>query len=274
MSSLSIGTAWDEAKAALQAHRKLIVPVALGMVLLPAAIVSMVEPQVPTGQEPPPGPWMLVALAMLIVMMVGQIAIVLLVNGWQGSVGEAIKQASRRVPTLILAALAVSVPVILLFSAVLAITSITSLESGQFDWTSISGTGWLLLFFCFLLLLYVAVRLLLLVAVAACETVGPIATLKRCFALTAGHFWRLLGFIVMLMIGFLIVAMVVGMVVGGMVTLALGQPEAWSISLLLIALAGGLVQAGFVMVYTAMLARIYAQLSSGQARVPEVQRAD
>ncbi len=274
MSSLSIGKAWDEAKAALQANRKLIVPVALGMVLLPAAVVSMVEPQVPTGQEPPPGPWMLVALAMLIVMMVGQIAIVLLVNGWQGSVGEAIKQASRRVPTLILAALAVSVPVILLFSAVLAITSITSLESGQFDWTSISGTGWLLLFLCFLLLLYIAVRLLLLLAVAACETVGPIATLKRCFALTAGHFWRLLGFIVMLMIGFLIVAMVVGMVVGGMVTLALGQPEAWSISLLLIALAGGLVQAGFVMVYTAMLARIYAQLSSGQASVPEVQRAD
>ena len=39
---------------------------------------------------------MLVALAMLIVMMVGQIAIVLLVNGWQGSVGEAIKQAQAR----------------------------------------------------------------------------------------------------------------------------------------------------------------------------------
>jgi hypothetical protein len=270
MSALSIGKAWDEAKASLQAHRKLIVPVALGMVLLPAVIVSMVEPQVPAGQEPPPGPWMLVALVMLIVMMAGQIAIVLLVNGWQGSVGEAIKQASRRVPTLILAALAVSVPVILLFSAVLAITAIDSLESGQFDWTSISGTGWLMLVVCFLLLLYVAVRLLPLVAVAACETTGPIATLKRCFALTSGHFWQLLGFIVMLMIGFLIVAMVVGIVVGGMVTLTFGQPESWSISLLLIALAGGLVQAGFVMVYTGMLARIYAQLSAGQASVPEV----
>ena len=92
MSSLSIGQAWDEAKAALQANRKLIVPVALGMVLLPAALVSMVEPQVPAGQQPPPGPWMLVALAMLIVMMVGQIAIVLLVNGWRGSVGEAISR--------------------------------------------------------------------------------------------------------------------------------------------------------------------------------------
>ena len=274
MSSLSIGKAWDEAKSALQANRKLIVPVALGMVLLPATIASMVEPQVQAGQQPPPGPWMLVALAMLIIMMAGQIAIVLLVNGWQGSVGEAIKQASRRVPTLILAALTVSVPVILLFSAVLAVTAIDSLETGQFDWTSISGTGWLLILLCFLLLLYVAVRLLPLVAVAACETKGPIATLKRSFVLTSGQFWRLFGFIVMLMIGFLIVAMVVGIVVGGIVTLAFGQPEPWTLALLLIALAGGLVQAGFVMVYTGMLARIYAQLSAGQASVPEVQRTD
>lgn len=274
MSSLSIGKAWDEAKAALQANRKLIVPVALGMILLPATVVSMVEPQVPTGEQPPPGPWMLVALAMLIVMMAGQIAIVLLVNGWRGSVGEAIKQAARRVPTLILAALAISIPVILLFSAVLAVSATDSIEAGQFDWTSISGTGWLLLFLCFLLLLYIAVRLLPLVAVAACETLGPIATLKRCFALTSGQFWRLLGFIVMLMIGFLIVAMVVGMVVGGLVTLAFGHPEPWSIALLLIALAGGLVQAGFVMVYTGMLARIYAQLSAGQASVPEVKHEE
>jgi hypothetical protein len=274
MSRLSIGQAWDEAKAALQANRKLIVPVALGMVMLPAALVSMVEPQVQPGQQPPPGPWMLVALAMLIVMMVGQIAIVLLVNGWRESVGQAIKQAARRAPTLILAALALSVPVILLFSVVLALSASGSLEGGGFDWTSISGAGWVVLLLCLLLLFFVAVRMLPLVAVIACETVGPIAALKRCFGLTSGHFWRLLGFIVMLMIGFLIVAMVVGMVVGGLVSLIFGQPEPWSIGLLLIALAGGLVQAGFVMVYTGMLARIYAQLSAGQATVPEVKRED
>jgi len=274
MSSLSIGRAWDEAKAALQANRKIIVPVALGLVLLPAVIASMAEPQVPAGEQPPPGPWMFVALAMILVMMAGQIAIVLLVNGWRGSVGEAINQAARRVPTLILAALVIAIPVILLFSLVLALSATGSLERGQFDWTSISGTGWLLLSLCFLLLLYVGVRLLPLVAVAACETLGPIGTLTRCFSLTSGHFWRLLGFIVMLMIGFLIVAMVVGIVIGGLVTIALGKPEPWSISLLLIALAGGLVQAGFVMVYTGMLARIYAQLSAGQVSVPEVKREE
>ena len=106
----------------------------------------------------------------------------------------------------------------------------------------------------------------------ACESLGPIGSLKRSFALTSGHFWRLFGFLLILMVGFFVVALTVGAVVGGLVTLLFGRPEPWSISLLLIALAGGLVQAGFVVVYTAMLARIYAQLASGQASVPEVKR--
>jgi hypothetical protein len=274
MTALSIGKAWDEAKAALQANRKLIVPVALGMVLLPAVIVSMVEPQVTPGQQPPPGPWMLVALAMVIIMIIGEIAIVVLVNGWRGSVGGAIGQAARRTPTFILAALALMIPMVLLFSVVLAVAALGSIESGQFNWASLSGTGWLLLLLCFFLLLYISVRLLPLMAVVACEPVGPIRALKRSFHITSGHFWRLLGFLVLLMTAFLIVALTVGAVIGALVTFAFGRPEPWSISLVLIALAGGLVQAGFVMVYSAMLARIYAQLGAGQATVPEVRRED
>ena len=274
MTALSIGRAWDEAKAALRANRQLIVPVALGMVLLPAVIVSMVDPQVAPGEQPPPGLWMLIALAMIIVMIVGEIAIVLLVNGWRGSVGSAIGQAARRTPIFILAALSLLIPVILLFSIVLAFSAIGSIESGQFDWTSLSGTGWLLLLLCFILLLYVSVRLLPLMAVVACEPVGPIGALRRSFAITSGQFWRLLSFLALLMVAFLVVALTVGAVVGGVVTLAFGRPEPWSISLVLIALAGGLVQAGFVMVYSAMLARIYAQLGAGQATMPEVKRED
>ena len=274
MSSLSIGRAWDEAKAALQAHRKLIVPVALGMVLLPAVIASMAEPQVAPGQQPPPGPWMLVALAMIIVMMIGQLAIVLLVNGWRGSVGEAIRQAARRTPTFILAALAIAVPIILAFSIVLAMTAMPAGGAAQFNWSQLGSVGLLVLCLLFIVLLVISIRLLPLVAVAACESLGPIGSLKRSFALTSGHFWRLFSFLVVLLTGFFVVALTVGAVIGGLVTLMFGRPEPWSISLLLIALAGGLVQAGFVMVYTAMLARIYTQLSASQASVPEVKRED
>ena len=274
MSSLSIGRAWDEAKAALRANRKWIVPVALGLILLPAVIVSMVEPQVPPGQQPPPGSWMLVPLAMILVMFVGQLAIVLLINGWRGSVGEAISHALRRTPTFILAALCVMVPVILIISFLLAIIGLGTSADGQVDWTRFSATGWLILLLCLVLLLYLSIRLLPLVAVVATETSGPIASLRRSWSLTSGHFWRLLGFLLMLMVGFLIVAMAVGAIIGTLVTLTLGPSEPWSLSLLLISLAGGLVQAAFVLVYIGMIARIYAQLSAGQASVPDVKRED
>lgn len=272
MSALSIGRAWDEAKTALGANRKLMVPVALGLVLLPAVIVSMVEPQVAPGEQPPAGPWMLVALLMVLVMLVGELAIVLLVNGWRGSVGEAISKAARRTPIFVLAALSLVVPVVLVFSILLALSGVGTGATGQIDWTNFNPIGWLVLLAFLLALVYVAIRLLPLLPVVACEQIGPFAALKRSFTLTSGHFWRLLGFLLLLMVAFLVVAMTVGAVVGGGVTLALGQPQPWSLSLLLIALAGGLIQAGFVLVYTAMLARIYAQLSAPIASVPEVER--
>lgn len=272
MSALSIGKAWDEAKAALQGNRKLIVPVALGLVLLPAVIVSMVEPRVAPGEQPPPGAWMLIGLAMVIVMLVGELAIVLLVNGFRGSVGEAIGKAARRTPIFILAALAFLVPVVLVFSILLGVAGAGTTASGQVDWANFGAAGWLVLIACTLALLYFSIRLLPLLPVVASEQIGPIAALKRSFGLTAGHFWRLFGFLVLLVIAFAIVAMTVGAVVGAGVTLTLGEPAPWSLSLLLIALAGGLIQAGFVMVYVAMLARIYAQLSAPISGVPDVGR--
>lgn len=274
MSNLSIGRAWDEARASLRVNRKLIVPVALGLVLLPAVIVSMIEPRVPPGQQPPPGAWMLVALAMVLVMIVGQLALVLLVSGWRGSVGEAIGKAARRAPVFILAALCYLVPVILLFSLLLAIAGIGGTAGGEVNLENLGPAGWMLLLLFSLALLYVSTRLLPLIAVVACESVGPISALKRSFALTDGHFGRLLGFLLILMLAFLIAAATVGAVIGSLVMLALGQPEPWSLSLLLIALVGGLVQAAFVMVYTAMLSRIYAQLGAPPAGVPDVSRQD
>ena len=274
MSSLSIGKAWDEAKAALLANRKLIVPVALGLILLPAVVVSMVEPRVPPGEQPPAGPWMLIALLMVIVMVIGQLAIVLLVNGWRGSVGEAIGKAFRRSPTFIVAALAYLVPVILIFSALLGFAGIGTTASGQLDMASFNPLGWLLSMLFLLALVFVSVRLLPLLPVVASEEIRAIGALKRSYALTSGQFWRLFGFLVMLMIAFLILALTVGAVFGSLVQLTLGEPVPWSLSLLLIALAGGLVQAGFVMVYAGMIARIYTQLAAPQTGVPDVARED
>ena len=47
--ALSIGKAWDEARAAIAANRRLITPVALGLILVPAVVSAMFEPRVAPG---------------------------------------------------------------------------------------------------------------------------------------------------------------------------------------------------------------------------------
>ena len=274
MGSLSIGKAWDEARAALQSGRRLLVPVALGLLLLPAVIVAMVQPPVAAGEQAEAGSWMLIALLMLIVMILGQIAIVLLVNGWRGSVGEAIARAARRTPTMIAAALIIMVPVVLILAVLLSVAAVGTSGSGDFNLASLNLAGTLVLLLCLLLLIYLSVRLLPMIAAVAAESIGPVAAIKRSFALTRGNFWRLFAFVLVIMIAFLVIAMVSGAVLGSLITVLLGRPEPWSVSHLLIALVGGVVQTAFILVYTAMLARIYAQLATPAATVPEVRRED
>jgi hypothetical protein len=265
---LSIGNAWDETKSAVAQNRRLIVPVALGLILVPAVISAMVEPRAAPGEQPEAGPWMWIMLLMILIMLVGQMAVALLTNGWQGSVGEAISRAVRRLPTLILAALMVMVPLILILSVIVALTGMSG--GADFSAAAITPTDWLVLLVGLVVILAVGVRLLPLVVLVASEDIGPVAAIKRAVALTSGHFWKLLGFMLVATIGFLIVAAAAGAVVGSIVSFAFGSPEPWSVSLLLVALVAGLVQAGFVTFYTAMLARITAQLTAGSPGVPDV----
>ena len=272
--ALSIGKAWDDARAAIAANRRLITPVALGLILVPAVISAMVEPGTAPGQQPEAGSWMWIMLAMIIIMLVGQMAIVLLTNGWQGRVGEAIGRAVRRLPTLILAALMVMVPLILIFSVILAIIGFSTGGDGQFSAASLSATGWLVILIGLIIILAVGVRLLPMIVVTASEDIGPVAVIKRAFGLTSGHFLKLLAFMLLATIAFLVVAGAAGAVIGSVVSLAFGRPEPWSVSLLLVALTAGLVQAAFITIYTAMLSRITAQLSSDHSGVPDVKRAE
>ena len=178
----------------------------------------MIEPRTVPGEEPEAGPWMLVMLLMIIVMLVGQMAIVLLSNGWQGSVGEAIRRAVRRLPALLLAALMVMVPLILLMSAILAVAGMATGGDGTFTAVSLTPTGWLAILVGLIAVLAIGVRLLPLVVIVATEDVGPVAAIKRAFALTRGHFWKLLAFMLLATIAFLIVAAAAGAVVGSVIS--------------------------------------------------------
>lgn len=264
---LSIGAAWSETTALVRNEKRLLAPVVLSLIMVPAVITSMVQPQVPAGESPEPGSWMIVALIMLLAMLVGQLAITLFANGWRASVGEAIGRAARRLPVLILAGLIVMltvlVPLFIALTIVIAVGGMASGDGAALTRSSLGPGGAIAVLLSIAAMIFVMVRLLPLIAVAANRNDGPIAAMKYSARLTRGHFWKLLGFALLLSIAFLIVAGATSAVLGSLITLTLGRPEPWSVSLLLIALIGGVIQAAFVTIYTVMLTRITVQLEGG-----------
>jgi hypothetical protein len=253
---LSIGTAWTEATAGLRRERRLLAPVVLGLIMLPSVVGTMIQPAAAPGTTAPPGPWMIGAFAIVLVTIVGQMAVVLLVDGWRGSVGEAIARAGRRLPSLLLAGLILILPLLiasgLLFMAIGGVRTTSPQQLGS------GGALAALLFIG--VVLFIAIRLLPMVAIAATGTDGPIALLRRGWRATQGKFWRLFGFFLLWIVAFLIVTLAVGAVIGTVITLLFGKPEPWSVALLLVATVTGLIQALFVTIYTAMLARIAVQI--------------
>ena len=70
----------------------------------------------------------------------------------------------------------------------------------------------LLLFFA--IACFVGVRMMMTAPVASIEPVGPVALIKRSWQLTAGHFWRLFGFLVLFFVAGMIVIFAIEAVVG------------------------------------------------------------
>ena len=208
----------------------------------------------------------------LLAALVGQMTIVLLVNGWRGSIGEAMTKAARRLPTLLGALLIAFLPVMLIaivgFGAALTSAGITDPAAlTPQTIAKLPKIGWLLLF-VFLFLIFVGVRLFPISAIAASEPIGPINLLKRSWALTKGVFWRLLVLALLLGILAVVLDLAVTAVVGSIAALAAGEPQPFNLSALLVALVSGLVGAIVSTVSAAMVGRVYAQLTAPEASVP------
>lgn len=257
---LSISKAWEETSAFLGREARLVAPVALATFALPAILAGWAYPGEATGGG---AGWLLIVV--MFAALIGQMTIVLLVNGWRGKIGEAMGKAARRLPTLLGALIIAFLPVMLVAVVGLG-TSLAS--AGITDPATLTPeaiaklphVGWLLLF-VLIFLIVVGVRLFPIAAIAASEPVGPIALIKRSWALTKGVFWRLLVLALMLGILAVVLDLAVTAVVGSIATLAAGEPEAFNLSALLVALVSGLVGAIVSTVSAAMAGRVYAQLA-------------
>ncbi len=270
MAELSISKAWEQTKEVIARDGRLIASVALALVLLPETIAGLVAPPPALSGAQPPQWTSIVMILVALAGITGQIAIIRLALGPATSVGEAIRHGLRRLLPAFGALLLFAIPLVILFTIILlAIGGPSVIENLKSPTPNPALAGAILLFV--LIAFAISVRFQLMIPVAAAENAGPIAILKRSWEITAGHYLRLLAFLMLVALT-AIVVLLVAQFTGGIVAKAFfGNVDAFSLSALVVALTGAIVQTGFTIVFSTMLARIYAQLA-GRTNVAEVFR--
>jgi hypothetical protein len=269
MAGLSISSAWEDSKRIVAHDGRLIASVALALVALPTAITSLVDPNGTAGPSSPPSILVLTVVASL-AMLAGQLALVRLALRPSITVGAAIAHGLKRMPIYLLSAILVVVVLVALaipFGLALALLGVP-VDSKTMPLTP--GVTLVILLFI-ALVVFIAVRMLMTAPVASADEVGPVAIIRRSWALTAGHWWHLLGFLLSFFIGAIVVLAAVKAATGAVAELLLGPIEPMSASALLMALVEAAANAAITGLFAVMLARIYAQLAGKgetQASVP------
>jgi hypothetical protein len=269
MANLSISVAWDETKAILAREGKLLASVALALIALPALVTGLVTPAGVVPADRPLWSDLLVVVASLIALA-GQLALIRLALGPSIAVGSAIAHGLRRVPVYLVAGIVILV--VLVAAAIPFMLVLVAMGVPIEPHMKPTGLVAILLLLYVAAVLFVGIRMLMAGPVASAEAVGPIAILKRSWALTDGHFWRLLGFVAIFFVAALVVLLAVGAAVGVVAGLAAGPIQPMSASALVVALVQALLNAAVTTVFAVMLARLYVQSTGGseaQASVPK-----
>ena len=265
-SSLSISRAWDETRDIFQRDGRLLVAVALALIVLPEVVAGLIAPpeagavEVPTSVQ-------FMRLAVGLISLIGQLALIRLALGPSTTVGAAIGHGARRFPSafgaLFIVILAVAIPL----GLILAALGVNPANMAKMP--PAAAVVFLVVGLAALLLL---VRFTMISPVASAEDINPFQVLKRAWQLTTGHYWRLLGFIVLLTLAFLVLVIVAGVVGGLLARLFSPTIEPMSIGALLLSFCAGAAQGGFSILTSVMLARIYAQLAGESKSVGEIFR--
>jgi hypothetical protein len=262
MASLSISQAWDETKARLAADGKLIGIVAAALIGLPGLVQGVFS--LGSAREEESALWMLLVLVSAVVAIIGQLAIIRLAIRSSVSVGESIAHGARRMPIYFIAGLLIAIVFALAaipFAGVLVALGIPLERSAIFA----SGVGLLVTLLYFAVGCFIGIRMLMSSPVASEEDVGPVAIIKRTWALTSGHFWRLFGFLLLFLLGAGIAISVVNWGTSLVAVALLGPIEKLSASALVVAIVNAILNAVMSAILAVMIARIYVQLAGLRA---------
>ena len=254
MAKLSLSKAWDETKGVASRDGKLIATVALAMFFLPGVVVGVMEP----AARPIPVTMTdaILAIVLGLIAVIGQLAIVRMALGARMTVGEAIGHGARRTPAYVAAGLLWAAP--LAIAAYFAFGGGDAFRAPENATAGQAATALLI----FLVMLVIGVRMMMTSPVASSEQAGPIDILKRSWALTSGHWWKLFGLLIVFLLLMLVVMTAVGAVIGILSRILFDPIEPMTVGALFVAACTQLVSAIFTTGLLVMLARIYVQLAA------------
>ncbi|WP_260484346.1 glycerophosphoryl diester phosphodiesterase membrane domain-containing protein [Sphingomicrobium flavum] len=272
MAKLSITKAWDDSRPIIARDGRLMFAIALATVVVPGTLMYLMDPtqnQIggDTAAADANGATVLISLLSSLIGMIGSIAISYLALTRGASVGDGLRRGLKRVLPTIGAVLLLLVPIVALamMFIVVGLGAESLQRSPELTMEALTGPAVLMLFLMMVLIFYVAVRLLLMTPVIAAEDQGPLGILKRSWSITKGHGARLFGFLILFVVAAILVMAAAGIVVGLVVSLIFGEIEPMSIAALVTGLFATIVQAGFTIVWSTMVARIYLQLTGRSA---------
>ncbi len=260
MSAFSISGAWEETKSVLERDGRLFASVALALIVLPAAVMGVVDPRVEQGQQAPL--WVnLMILAVSLISLAGQMALIRLALAPSITVGGAISHGFRRVPIYLLALILLTLGVIAatIPFVIVAVGLGLNLETGTE--AQLTGPFLLLILIYLVAIMALTTRFLLAMPVASIERSGPLELLKRSWTLTTGHWAKLFGFLIVALLAAMLVILSVALVVGSLTKLLFDASGPMTLAALIQGIAQSVVTGIFSVLFTLMLARIYVQLS-------------
>jgi hypothetical protein len=267
--------AWLDAMAAVNANRQVLLAVGGVFFLLPTLLSTVfltdVQTQMLEGMGKPEviervfsenmGLFLLFGIGGMLVQGVGYLTVMaLLSDRGRPTVGEAIVVALKALPTLIGVALITMMGLLLASSLFgLVIGAVLGLVAG------VSVASVIVALAVMVLAIYVSVKLALVVPVVINDGIGsPVAAMVRSWSLTRNNSLRLLGFFVLLMIGYIAVAVVATIALVGPVALLLGEGQPLTF---FTGLVSGVIGAAASVILTAVLAYTHRQLAGPSSEV-------
>ena len=207
-------------------------------------------------------PWLLVIMVAQAVGICAMLA--LLTDHRRPTVGEALVIGLKSLPTLIGVGLIFILGYILLAGVAVMGIGVVAM--------AVPVLAVLLAIAAFVGVMWLAMRFLLIQPVVVIEReMNPFRAIAASWRLTGGNAWRLLGFFLLLLIAYVVLMVVVSMVMGVLLMFAAGAARLASASgqspivTLGSGIVSGLLGAGFIVVFTGLLAAIHRQLAGPSA---------